>query len=56
MILFRALQVQNGDCFMILFQSSDYKKPQLLVIDSGFVNTFREVEKNLCQLIEDYDW
>lgn len=55
MILFRALQVQNGDCFMLLFQSYDYKKPQLLAIDSEFVNTFREVEKNLRQLIKDFD-
>lgn len=53
MVIFRALQVKNGDCFMLIFP--DYKKPQLLIIDSGFVGTFREFEKNLHQLMKTYD-
>lgn len=53
MVIFRALQVKNGDCFMLLFP--DYKKPQLLIIDSGFVGTFRKLEENLYQLMEKYD-
>lgn len=53
MVIFRALQVKNGDCFMLLFP--DQKKSQLLIIDSGFVGTFRKLEKNLYQFIEKYD-
>lgn len=53
MVFFYALQVKNGDCFMLLFP--DNKKSQLLVIDSGFVGTFHEFKKNLLQLTEKYD-
>ena len=52
-MVFHALQVQNGDCFMLLFP--DYKKPQLLVIDSGFVGTFHLFKAKLYELMTTYD-
>lgn len=53
MVIVHALQVKNGDCFMLLFP--DYKKPQLLIIDSGFVGTFRKLREKLLELTKSYD-
>ena len=53
MIIVHALQVNNGDCFMLAFP--DCNKPKLLVIDSGYVGTFQKFRDTLYRLIETYD-
>lgn len=53
MIEIHSLRVKNGDCFMILF--TDCEKPILLVIDSGFVNTYHMFKYKLKSLIDTYD-
>ncbi len=53
MIIVHALQVNNGDCFMLVF--SNCNKPKLLVIDSGYVGNFQKFKDTLFRLIETYD-
>lgn len=53
MIIVHALQVNNGDCFMLVFPNCS--KPKLLVIDSGYVGNFQKFKNALLRLIEDYD-
>lgn len=53
MIIVHALQVNNGDCFMLAFP--DCNKPKLLVIDSGYVGTFQKFRDTLYRLIKTYD-
>lgn len=53
MVEIHSLQVNNGDCFMIVF--TDCKKPIILVIDSGYVNTYWTFKSKLQDLISTYD-
>lgn len=53
MITVRALQVQQGDSFMISFQkdASSY----ILIIDSGYACTYPIFKQNLLELLEQYN-
>lgn len=52
MISIHMLPVGNGDCFILVLQDGDHT--QLLVIDSGFVGTYRIFKPNLFNLLDKY--
>lgn len=53
MITVRTLQVCQGDCFMVSFQKE--ADCHLLIIDSGYVCTYRLFKQNLLELLERYN-